>query len=90
MSTDSGLTWTARGPANLMWYAVASSDDGTKLVAGAMSDGLYSSTDSGATWVAGTYSEGTGALTWRAAAASSDGTKFVAAPTGGRVFTSSW
>jgi len=82
-STDSGATWTLSGaPVLSYWRSVASSADGTKLVA-AESDinfpwgtgSIYTSTDSGATWI----SNNVPGLDWSSVASSADGTKLVAA-----------
>jgi len=48
-SWDSGVTWTQRGTQQT-WASVASSADGTMLVAAANHGNLYTSSDSGATW----------------------------------------
>ncbi|MEI6078455.1 MAG: hypothetical protein WCS94_22945 [Verrucomicrobiota bacterium] len=65
-SGNSGLTWTlqANAPTKINWHSVDSSSDGVKLVAGADWDayynfginagGIYTSADSGSTWVAQT------------------------------------
>jgi hypothetical protein len=86
-STNAGSTWTQGNAPNLYWRAVASSADGTKLVAvtygGLNNDdrigGIYTSTDSGMSW------QKTAAPTldpaipnWDSVASSSDGTKLVA------------
>jgi hypothetical protein len=63
--------WVARDSSR-NWTAVASSSDGTKLVASATT-GLYTSTDSGVTWVPHETTRN-----WAAVASSSDGTKLVA------------
>ncbi|NCA82990.1 MAG: exo-alpha-sialidase, partial [Opitutae bacterium] len=77
-----GATWTPRqGFGN--WWAVASSADGTKLVAAAYGGQLYTSTDSGATWTARESNRD-----WWAVASSADGTRLVAAENGGRLYTS--
>jgi hypothetical protein len=66
-------TWTQRTSAGLRkWMDVASSADGTKLVAVAKDGYIYTSTDSGATW---TERTGPGVQKWAAAASSADGTK---------------
>ena len=67
-----GVTWTAR-ESSRDWYAVASSADGTKLVAAANGGQLYTSTDSGVTWTARENSRD-----WKSVASSVDGTKLVA------------
>ncbi|MEI8043904.1 MAG: hypothetical protein WCL11_21015 [Verrucomicrobiota bacterium] len=80
-----GGTWTARatGLGNLNWYGVASSSDGTKLVAAAWGNNLYTSTDSGTNWTARDSSH-----LWQCVASSADGTKLVAGVGGGNLYTS--
>lgn len=56
------------------WYGIASSADGSKLVAAADEDSLYQSSDSGATW----YNSGPGAF-WTGVASSADGTRLYGA-----------
>ena len=73
------------------WTSVASSDDGTKLVAVEHGDinltphiGLiYVSTDSGATWTPRESSRD-----WRSVASSSDGSKLVSVVYSGQIYTS--
>ena len=79
ISSDSGVSWTSRGPSGV-WGAVASSSDGVKLVAAQVNDGtsssvgrIYTSTDSGVTWTARGPS-----VRWVAVASSGDGTKLIA------------
>ena len=74
-------TWTARESAR-NWFAVASSSDGTKLVATVAGGQIYTSADSGVTWTAGGASRN-----WYAAASSSDGTKLAAVAYGGQIYT---
>jgi len=58
------------------WSGIASSSDGTKLIAGEIYGGnLWTSTDSGVTWV---DQVATGNGYWHAVASSSDGTHLVA------------
>jgi hypothetical protein len=79
ISTNSGVTWAQTTAPTNNWTSVASSADGTKLVAAAMnSEGgfIYASMDSGLTWTL------TGAPTnnsWATVASSADGSKLVAA-----------
>jgi len=72
--------FTPRGETRL-WLSVASSSDGTKLIAAANGEQLYTSTDAGVTWTP-TQQYGF----WQAVASSADGTKLIAAA--GRLFTS--
>lgn len=76
------FTWRAR-EANRAWTAIASSADGTRLVAGA--GHFYTSTDSGSTWTERFIS---GGGNWVSIASSSDGTKLAAANFDGRIHTS--
>ncbi len=74
-STNSGTTWIqTSAPTNENWCSVASSSDGTKLVAGIDTGRIYISTNSGTTWTQ-TSAPGAG---WSSVASSSDGTKLVA------------
>ena len=84
-TTPAGVVWTARD-ADRNWVAVASSANGSKLVAlaaGGDEGRIYTSTDSGATW---TPRENL--RKWSSVASSSDGTKLVAADKGGQLYTS--
>ena len=65
---------------NLTWYSVASSADGTKLVALAwQTNVIYTSTDSGANWVPNSIANNW----WYCVASSADGAKLIAASQGG-------
>lgn len=80
-STNSGLNWTqTNGPR--AW--VASSADGTKLVAAVLAEygggGIYTSTNSGNTWIQEMNAPSTN---WSSIASSADGTKLAAAGEGG-------
>jgi hypothetical protein len=80
-STDAGFTWTATSAPSNYWNAVASSADGTKLVAVVrhMNGGpIYRSADSGATWT----SNGAPNAHWASVASSADGCKLVAVDAG--------
>jgi hypothetical protein len=71
-----GVVWTQRS-ASRPWKSVASSSDGTKLVAaseGDSGDYIYTSSDSGLTWIP----RGTTPQDWYSVASSSDGTRLVA------------
>ncbi|OYZ96060.1 MAG: hypothetical protein B7Y08_06450 [Rhodospirillales bacterium 24-66-33] len=78
----SGVDWTPRD-SDRPWRDVASSDDGTKLVA--LTDGgrIYTSADSGVTWTARASNRN-----WWGVASSADGTKLVAVVNGGQIWTS--
>jgi hypothetical protein len=76
------VTWTARD-SNRQWSSVASSADGTKLVAAVQNGQIYTSTDSGVTWTARA-----GSLPWSSVASSADGTKLVAGDYYGQIYTS--
>ena len=52
-SADAGATWTERtAPGNAPWSSIASSTDGTKLVAVGLGTQIWTSDDSGVTWIA--------------------------------------
>jgi photosystem II stability/assembly factor-like uncharacterized protein len=79
-STDSGLTWSQKPTPNATntVASLASSSDGQKLIAGvgwSTLDYIYTSVDSGNTWVARTGSTKGG---WKKIACSSDATKIIA------------
>lgn len=77
-----GAVWTGH-LTGLAWLSVASSADGSKLVAVPLSDQIYTSDDSGATWT-----PRDSARSWTSVASSSDGTKLVAVAAGDQIFTS--
>jgi hypothetical protein len=84
-STNSGTTWNARTAPTNQWAGVASSADGTKLVAvdSGYGDGLiYVSTDAGATWAAVGPVE-----YWTAIASSADGSILTATANPGGIYT---
>jgi hypothetical protein len=74
-STNSGATWTQTSAPHYAWTSLASSTDGTRLVAVANGGVFYTSTNSGDTWA----SANAPAEYWQAVACSADGTKVVAA-----------
>lgn len=84
ISTNSGFSWTQSSAPAKAWRCVASSSDGTKLVAGTQgsSDGIFTSTNSGFTWAlspdSATLEKG-----WFCVASSSDGNKLVAIASSG-------
>jgi photosystem II stability/assembly factor-like uncharacterized protein len=74
ISTDGGVTWQQKGTPS-QWSAIATSGDGTKLVAavqGIPSD-IYTSNDSGNTWVANNVDLSNNHY-WSGIAMSADGT----------------
>ena len=97
-SFQSTFVWEERSPVNALttrgWDGIASSSDGTKLVAvdyGSDVAGgyIYTSIDSGATWTRRTSA---GAQNWYPITSSSDGTRLAAAVggwDGGYIYTSS-
>jgi hypothetical protein len=82
--------WRAR-ESNRNWQSVASSADGTKLVAAVFIDDssggaggrMYTSTDSGATWTPRDTNRW-----WWSVASAADGTKLVAVVQSGQIYTS--
>jgi hypothetical protein len=65
------------------WISVASSADGTKLVAAVGGGQIYTSVDSGATWTAADAPS----TNWQSVASSADGSKMVAVVSGGQIYT---
>ena len=95
-STNSGATWSlSSAPSGFTnyWPSIASSVDGCKLIAagnqsinGIISDGsIYTSTDSGATWIL--QSNAPDAL-WHSVASTADGSKLVATVYRGAIYAS--
>jgi len=92
-STNSGANWQSRllAPGLSEWsFCVASSADGSKLLAANYSGPLYTSSDSGATWTPQTNGIANGGnQPWSTVASSADGTKLIAGVTGsGPLYTS--
>ena len=73
-STNSGDTWIPTSAPATNWQAVTSSADGTKLAASG-SGGVFTSTDSGATWELRTN------INFQSLASSADGTMLVGSAT---------
>jgi hypothetical protein len=97
LSTNSGVNWFPSGPTNVSWASVASSADGSTLIAGseqttATSATIYTSTNSGLTWMINNLPGAHPFGTWESVAMSADGTKLVAAKeegqAGGVIYTS--
>lgn len=78
-STNGGLSFSATGSPADNWVAVASSADGTRLAAAALSGAIYTSTNAGTSWL----SNNVPALNWYSLASSADGTRIVAASSQG-------
>jgi hypothetical protein len=72
-STNSGLSWAQTSAPDQFWVSVASSADGTKLVA-AGGTGIYTSANSGLTWTRTSAPN----RDWVSVASSSDGIRIVA------------
>jgi hypothetical protein len=83
-SSDAGVTWTA-GTGVSGGNSVATSSNGTKLVAGTTSGYIYTSTDSGSTWTART---GSGSRSWESVASSADGSILYASENSGSIYRS--
>ena len=77
------VSWVPRASAQ-NWYGVASSADGTNLVAIDYGGQIYTSSDAGVTWTG----QASGNQNWQAVASSADGTKLVAAIYNGLIYTS--
>ena len=76
-SVDSAIAqiWTqATNAPSKTWWSVASSADGTKLVAAAYGGAIYTSPDSGVTWI----SNNVPVRNWFSVASSADGMRLVA------------
>ena len=74
-STNSGATWVSNNVPDGVWDGVASSADGSRLVAvGQGNAEIYTSTNAGATWI----SNGVPSQIWYGVASSADGNKLVA------------
>jgi BNR-Asp box repeat len=89
VSTNFGFTWTkTSAPTNDYWTSIASSADGSKLIAsttGSPSDicgPIYISSDFGITWTSNNVS-----ASWSSVAMSADGSKSVAVARPGGIYT---
>lgn len=82
LSANVGFAWRTNESSRI-WDAVASSADGSKLVAVVNGGQIYTSTNYGVNWTA---REGNRA--WSSVASSADGTKLVACVNAGFIFTS--
>jgi hypothetical protein len=77
--------WELTGAASNHWQSIASSADGTQLVAGCSDGSIYISTNSGTTWIQNTNAPDE---LWSSIASSADGTKLVAAAYSAGIYTS--
>jgi hypothetical protein len=78
------VSWVPRGSVQ-NWIGVASSADGSHLVAIPANGQIYTSSDAGVTWT----EQASGIQSWTAVASSGDGTKLVAVSSSGSIYTSS-
>ncbi len=78
--------WNAstNSPSSLAWYAVASSSDGTKLIAAAQLGGIYTTTNSGLNWILSKAP----AVEWSCVASSADGANLAAGLLSGGIYCS--
>jgi photosystem II stability/assembly factor-like uncharacterized protein len=98
-STNSGATWTLTSAPSNYWVSVASSADGSRLIASAQlnytydnsnpfivlsPDGIWTSTNSGATWISNNVPH---VQNWSSVASSADGKGLIAA-TQSAIYTS--
>jgi hypothetical protein len=84
-STNSGVTWNVTNSPVANWRALASSADGSKLVAVVGGGHIYTSSDSGNSWTTNNVS----VQNWFSVASSADGNKLVAAVQNGGIYASS-
>jgi hypothetical protein len=84
VSTNSGLTWNQTSAPDGNWERVACSADGSRLVVSANNGPIYTSADSGGTWV---EAPDLPRLEWYAVCSSADGSKLAVAPFGGTIYT---
>jgi|ERR1019366_1345411 hypothetical protein len=84
-STNYGSTWTSNSSPPAEFCGVASSADGTKLVAPVTNGGgIFTSVNSGTTWVSNRIYDGA----WASVASSADGAKLTAVSHYGSIYTS--
>jgi hypothetical protein len=81
-SSDAGSTWVARESPR-KWIAVASSADGSRLLAAEVGGRLYTSADSGITWTPRESNR-----LWIAVSSSADGRRLAAAAMAGQIYIS--
>jgi hypothetical protein len=90
MSRDFGDTWfkATVSPDPGRWQAIASNNDGTRIIAASYGRDLYLSTDSGATWQNKTPISIGHNQNWSAVSITSDGMKFAGVVSNGSIYTS--
>ncbi len=88
-STDSGASWGTQSSSSgsKQWVSIASSANGTNLIAAVYNGYLYVSSDAGKTW-SSAGSSGLGNLYWTSVASSANGSNLVAVANGGQIYTS--
>ncbi len=89
-SRSQGSAWsadTSGWPANANWQSVASSSNGSKVVAVASGGGIYTATASGRFWTQQTNGVPTG-VSWTSVASSADGNRLVAVASDGKSYAS--
>jgi hypothetical protein len=91
-STNSGTDWTVTGAPIELWASLASSADGSKLIAATGTtvpvSAIYTSTNSGGNWTTNNIPIYIGFYNWTTVASSADGTKLVAAGIYSPIYTS--
>jgi hypothetical protein len=90
-TTNTTRPWTDQSNAGWQhWRSIASSADGTHLAActGTYYGDIWTSTNSGATWIDQTASGGPQNQNWQSIASSADGTHLAAVVSGGDIWTS--
>lgn len=81
-----GVEWTSNlTDSGRTWRSIASSSDGSRLVAAAQNGSLYTSANGGADW---TEQTAAGTRNWFSVASSADGSKLAAAVKNGAIYTS--
>jgi hypothetical protein len=83
--TNSGSSWSQTSAPSKSWVSVASSADGTYLAAVETGGKIYTSTNSGSTWI---QQSNAPSLTWASVASSADGSKLAAASANGGIYNS--
>ena len=83
LGLPAGKNWATNGAPSKPYVSVASSIDGTKLVAAGLNDQLFTSADAGASWVPRDSSRA-----WQSVASSADGVHLVAVVNGTTPYTS--